>query len=67
MYTLGLMLFFGGYLWSAARGVQVSLLCIIFNFIFPPLSQIIFAIYEPVIRAPLSVMLIGLLLIYLNN
>jgi 4-amino-4-deoxy-L-arabinose transferase-like glycosyltransferase len=46
-----------GWIWSVARGIQVSLLCCVLNFIFPPISQMIFSIYETKMRAPTILML----------
>jgi len=45
------------WIWSVARGIQVSLLCAILNFLFPPISQGAFAIYEEKMRAPFFLIL----------
>jgi hypothetical protein len=47
------------WIWSVARGIQVSILCAALNFIFPPVSQIIFAVYEEKMRTPLLLMAVG--------
>lgn len=67
MVFWGGLLFLVGYVWSIARGVQVSFLCVVLNFLFPPISQLIFSTYESVIRAPLFVMAAGMLLMYLGG
>ena len=63
------ILFFGmlaAWIWSVARGIQVSLLCAVLNFVFPPVSQIIYAVYEEKMRAPLIFMVgFGVLLFVL--
>ena len=65
MSAIGFFMAVGGWIWSVARGIQVSLLCVVLNFLFPPVAQGIFAIYEPRIRAPLAVICAGLALMYL--
>lgn len=67
MGTIGFFLVLAGFIWSVARGIQVSLLCCVLNFILPPIAQCIFSIYEPVIRFPLLIMLAGLGLMYLDG
>ncbi|WP_337055904.1 hypothetical protein [Pseudomonas sp. USHLN015] len=67
MATIGFFLALAGWIWSVARGIQVSMLCAVFNFIFPPISQIIFAVNEPVQRSPLLIMAAGLGLMYLGG
>jgi hypothetical protein len=64
MAAVGFFLLLGGWIWSVARGIQVSMLCVVLNFIFPPLAQGIFSLYEPPIRAPLMTMLAGAALLY---
>lgn len=58
---------FGSWIWSIVRGVQVSIYCAILNFLFPPISQIIFAIYEESMRMPLMLMIVGSALIFLTS
>ena len=66
MESILYILMIGAWIWSIIRGIQVSLLCAILNFFFPPLSQVIFAIYEERLRAPLLFIVVsGGLLIYL--
>ncbi len=67
MSTVGFILFLVAYVWSVARGIQVSLLCCVLNFIFPPVSQGIYAVYEEEIRAPLVLMGIALVLLYFGG
>ncbi|QKE64852.1 hypothetical protein HNE05_16340 [Aquipseudomonas campi] len=67
MNTVGLLIALSGFIWSVARGIQVSLLCCVLNFIFPPIAQAIFAIYEPAIRFPLLVLVSGLGLMYTSG
>jgi hypothetical protein len=64
MATIGFFVLVGGWIWSVARGIQVSMLCVVLNFIFPPLAQGIFSLYEPPIRAPLMTMVVGTALMY---
>ncbi|WP_068824841.1 hypothetical protein [Pseudomonas sp. BMS12] len=64
MATLGLLVLVCGWIWSVARGIQVSLLCVVLNFIFPPLAQGFFSLYEPTIRSPFVTMLAGAALMY---
>lgn len=65
MAAIGFFLLLGGWIWSVARGIQISLLCVVLNFIFPPLAQGIFSLYEPPIRAPLLTMVARVVLMYL--
>lgn len=60
MSVIGFFMVVGGWIWSVARGIQVSLLCVVLNFLFPPVAQGIFSIYEPQIRAPLALIFAGL-------
>lgn len=64
MATIGFLLCVAGWIWSVARGIQVSLLCVVLNFLFPPLAQGIFSLYEPPMRVPLLVMALGAALMY---
>ncbi|UTW46101.1 hypothetical protein KFE80_04180 [bacterium SCSIO 12696] len=64
MDVLGTVLMLGGWLWSVIGGVQVSILCAILNFVFPPLSQIIYSVYEQPMRMPLIVMIAGIVVLY---
>ncbi|WP_444995862.1 hypothetical protein [Aliikangiella sp. IMCC44359] len=57
----------GSWIWSIVRGIQVSIYCAILNFLFPPISQIIFAIYEKNMRMPLMLMIGGFILIFLTS
>lgn len=59
MEALLLVLVVIAWFWSIIRGIQVSALCVICNFFFPPLSQLIFAIYEDNMKGPLILMSIG--------
>lgn len=45
------------WIWSVAKGVQVSLLCAVLNFLFPPISQLVYSIYEESMRGPLFTLL----------
>ncbi|MES2818820.1 MAG: hypothetical protein V4812_07555 [Pseudomonadota bacterium] len=67
MNTAGFILALVGYIWSVARGIQISLLCVLLNFMFPPLSQLIFASSEPQMRPPFFVIVLGLGLMYLGG
>lgn len=59
METLLLCVIFIGWVWSIISGFKVSILCAICNFLFPPLSQVIFAIYEDAMHTPLLLMIVG--------
>ncbi|WAJ38040.1 hypothetical protein OU800_02055 [Pseudomonas sp. GOM7] len=67
MVIVGFFIALGAWVWSVARGIQVSLICVVLNFMFPPVSQGIFALYEPPMRAPLLFMAIGLGMMYLGG
>ncbi|UTW06245.1 hypothetical protein [Pseudomonas benzenivorans] len=67
MSTAGFLLALVGFIWSVARGIQVSVLCAVLNFILPPISQLIFAAQEPTMRSPFLVIVIGLGLMYLGG
>ncbi|WP_277373594.1 hypothetical protein [Pseudomonas sp. AA-38] len=67
MVIVGFFIALGAWVWSVARGIQVSLICVVLNFMFPPVSQGIFALYEPPMRAPLLFMTIGLGMMYLGG
>lgn len=62
MSGLSLVLILVGWIWSIRAGVTVSLLCAILNLTFPPVSQMIFSIYEPQVRLLTLVLLAGLVL-----
>ncbi len=57
MATLLLLIMVVAWIWSVARGVHVSFLCVVLNFLFPPISQGIFSIYEEKMRPPFFLML----------
>ncbi|MDP3815658.1 hypothetical protein [Pseudomonas sp.] len=67
MNTAGFLIALAGFIWSVSRGIQVSMLCVVLNFIFPPISQLIYSTYEPAIRPPLFVLAIGLGLMYVGG
>lgn len=64
MAFFGFLLIVVGWVWSVARGIQVSVVCVVLNFLFPPIAQLVFALYEPAMRAPLLVMAAGAGLLY---
>jgi hypothetical protein len=51
-----------GWLWSIWRGFGVGIICGLLNFFFPPLSQLIFSLYEKRLRAPTLLMVFGMIL-----
>jgi len=59
MLIAGFLLSLFGWLFSIWRGIQVGLLCALLNFFFPPLSQLIFCLYEKKIRTPTLLMFLG--------
>jgi hypothetical protein len=47
----------GAWIWSITTGLQkVSVLCAVLNFVFPPLSQLVFSINNKELRAPFFLM-----------
>lgn len=56
METIAFLALVVAWIWSVAIGIQVSVLCMICNFMFPPISQLIYSVYESKIRAPFFVM-----------
>lgn len=56
-----------GWIWSIRAGISVGLLCAVLNFLFPPLAQMIFSAYEPEVRVPTVVLLLGLALMVLTG
>ena len=62
MSGFALILVLIGWIWSVRAGVTVGLLCAVLNFAFPPLSQMIFSFYEPQVRLPTVVLLLGIVL-----
>ena len=64
METIALFIMFAAWVWSVARGIQVSFACMACNFIFPPVSQLIFSFYEQKMRAPLFLMAAPLVLLF---
>lgn len=62
MALLAIAVFVFGWFWSIRAGIEVGLLCAALNFLFPPISQFIFCIYEQKMRIPTLVMIIGILL-----
>ncbi|MCO7552857.1 hypothetical protein [Metapseudomonas otitidis] len=67
MVTVGFLIALAAWIWSVARGIQVSMLCLVLNFLFPPLSQVIFSVYEPPMRSPLLAMAVGLGMMYFGG
>jgi hypothetical protein len=49
----------GAWVWSIVRGYEISLVCAVLNFLFPPFSQMFFALQQKTMRTPLFCMLIG--------
>lgn len=56
------------WIWSVARGIQVSFLCCVLNFVFPPVSQMFFAVNESKMRLPFFIMVVStVVLIYMSG
>jgi hypothetical protein len=49
----------GCWIWTIARGIEISIWCVILNALFPPVSQIVFSLYESRMRLPLISMLLS--------
>ena len=62
--SIAFIIMLAAWIWSVARGIQVSFACMACNFIFPPVSQLIFAIYEQKMRAPLFLMVAPFVLLF---
>ena len=67
MELLGGVLLVVGWFWSLRAGIMVSLTCCILNFIFTPVAQLIFCIYEPVMRPPTVLMAVGGIVLVLSQ
>ncbi|MCD6060312.1 MAG: hypothetical protein K0S16_623 [Moraxellaceae bacterium] len=67
MGLIAFLLALVGWIWSIRAGISVGLLCAVLNFLFPPLAQMIFSAYEPEVRVPTVVLLVGLALMALNG
>jgi hypothetical protein len=67
MKFLWVALFFSGWIWSIFRGLKVSFLCAALNFTFPPISQIVFSIYEEEMRTPTIILIASLVVFYLGH
>lgn len=52
METILFFVIFVSWIWSIIRGMDVSIFCVVLNFLFPPISQVVFAIYEERMRPP---------------
>lgn len=56
MDFLLMILGISAWIWSLIRGYEISLLCCVLNFFFPPLSQIIYSVLDERMRIPLLAM-----------
>jgi len=52
METIMIFGVFGLYIWTIVAGFQISALAGVLNFFFPPLSQVIYSIFEEDMRLP---------------
>lgn len=50
MEALLILIFILVWIWSIVKGLSISVACAALNFFFPPISQIIFSIYEEELR-----------------
>jgi hypothetical protein len=55
---LAVFVFFS-WVWSIFRGFEISFLCAILCFLFPPFAQIFFSLQQKTMRMPLFCLLIG--------
>jgi len=62
---LVIILFVVFWIWSIIRGLEVSVLCAILSFAFPPIAQVIYSVYEEKLRAPMFCLLGCTLVFYL--
>jgi len=65
METILSILLIISWVWSVVRSVEVSVPCLLLNITFPPLSQLIFSLYEPRIRAPFFLMMICVFILFM--
>ena len=59
-----LLVFFVAWIWSIFLGYKVSLICAALNFFFPPISQVVFSIYEKSLHGVTIVLVISSILMY---
>jgi len=64
MAFFGFLSFIFGWLWSAARGIQVSTTCTLLSFLFPPLAQLYYSFRHPIVRLPTVFLCVGFLLLW---
>ena len=67
MEVIGFLILFIAWIWSVAKGIQVSLLCSALNFFFPPISQAVYAIYEDDMRGPFTGLAIGIVILFFTG
>ncbi len=64
MEIVAIIIFVMAWIWSIVKGLNVSVACAALNFFFPPISQIIFCIYEEELRAVTGALIVSLALMY---
>ncbi len=64
MEIVAIIIFVMAWIWSIVKGLNVSVMCAALNFFFPPISQIIFSIYEEDLRYVTGGLIVSLALMY---
>lgn len=63
MIRMAALLLVWSWLWTVWRGFGIGILCGVLNFFFPPLSQLIFSLYEKRMRLPTLLMFASFVLL----
>lgn len=64
MELVAIFIFIFTWIWSIVKGLKISVVCAVLNFFFPPLSQIIFSVYEEELRFVTGGLIISLAFMY---
>jgi len=64
MEGIAILVFIVTWIWSIVVGLQVSVLCAVLSFFFPPIAQVIFSIYEESLRGPMIILVICSIIMY---
>lgn len=64
MELVAIFIFILTWIWSIVKGLKVSVVCAALNFFFPPISQIIFSVYEEELRFVTGGLIISLAFMY---
>jgi len=64
MEIVAIIIFIMAWIWSIVKGLQVSVVCATLNFFFPPISQVIFSVYEEELRFVTGTLVLSMALMY---